>query len=198
MSKPKVSAIVAMDEKRGIGKANTIPWRIPGEQKMFREITMSHPMIMGRKTFESLGRILPGRPHIVITRDTDYEVDGVTVVHSVEEGLEIARKVEAERLSSPPPIPVSTGTDPVDSRLRGNDKGIGGNDNIAEVFIIGGGQIFKEALVKGLVDRLYLTVVEGDYDADVFFPEYPEFTKKVTEESKEVEGYKYKFLILEK
>lgn len=195
MNKPTISAIVAMDEKRGIGKDNTIPWRIPGEQKMFKEITMPHPMIMGRKTFESLGRILPGRPHIVITRDNNYEVEGISVVHSLEEGLETAKAMETKRLSSPTPI-----GDPgvMDSRLRGNDKEIGGYDNSDEIFIIGGGQIFKEALEKGLIDRLYLTVVEGDYGADTFFPEYPEFTKKVIEEDKEVEGYKYKFLILEK
>jgi dihydrofolate reductase len=164
MNKPKISAIVAMDEKRGIGKNNSIPWRIPGEQKMFKEITMPHPMIMGRKTFESLGRILPGRPHIVITRDAGYKVDGVTVVNSLEEAL---RQAQDEQ-------------------------------NSEEVFIIGGGQIFREALEKDLVDRLYLTVVKGDYGADVFFPDYSEFTKKNKEEDREVENYKYKFLILEK
>lgn len=195
MNKPKVSAIVAMDEKRGIGKDNSIPWKIPGEQKMFREITMPHPMIMGRKTFESLGRILPGRPHIVITRDTNYKVEGVAVVHSLEEGLEMAKDLESKRMSSPTPI-----GDPsvMDSRLRGNDKEIGGNDKSAEVFIIGGGQIFNEALEKAMIDRLYLTIIEGDFGADTYFPDYSEFTKKVTEENKEVEGYKYKFLILEK
>jgi dihydrofolate reductase len=158
-----ISAIVAMDEKRGIGKNNSIPWRIPGEQKMFKEITMPHPMIMGRKTFESLGRILPGRPHIVITRDTTYKVDGVTVVHSLEEALDIARKIDQE-----------------------------------EVFIIGGGQIFREALEKGVLNRLYLTIIEGDFDADTFFPEYNGFTKVVKDEDKEVENYKYKFLVVER
>jgi Dihydrofolate reductase len=164
MNKPKISAIVAMDQKRGIGKGGTIPWRIPGEQKMFKEITMPHPMVMGRKTFESLGRILPGRPHIVITRDTNYKIEGVTVVHSLEEALRQAQ----------------------------------GEQNSDEIFVIGGGQVFKEALEKGLVDRLYLTIAEGDFAADTFFPDYSVFTKKVTEEDREVEGYKYKFLIVEK
>jgi dihydrofolate reductase len=158
-----VSAIVAMDEKRGIGKNNSIPWRIPGEQKMFKEITMPHPMIMGRKTFESLGRILPGRPHIVITRDSNYKVDGVTVVHSLEEGLDIAKTIDDD-----------------------------------EVFIIGGGQIFIESLEKNLVDRLYLTIIEGDYDADTFFPKYNGFTKVVREEVKEAENYKYKLLVIDR
>jgi dihydrofolate reductase len=163
MNKPKISAIVAMDEKRGIGKNNSIPWRIPGEQKMFKEITMPHPMIMGRKTFESLGRILPGRPHIVVTRDTSYKVHGVTVVNSLEQAIDTARKLDED-----------------------------------EIFIIGGGQIFSEALEKGFLDRLYLTIIEGDFDADTFFPEYNGFTKVVKQEDKEVENYKYKFLVVER
>ncbi|HVF69785.1 MAG TPA: dihydrofolate reductase [Xanthomonadales bacterium] len=189
MKKTRISIIVAIDEKRGIGKNNDLLFKIPEDMKRLREITTGHPLVMGRKTFESLGRLLPNRTHIVITRDPEslkklsYQPDAI--VGSLEEGLEIAKK--KEKLSSP----TRSGIQKIDSRLRGND-------NKNEIFVFGGGEVFKQAIEKGLVDRLYLTVVEGDYGADIFFPEYPEFTKVITEEKREEDGYKYTFLTLEK
>lgn len=164
----RVSIIAAIDEKRGLGKNNDLLFKIPEDMKRLREITTGHPLVMGRKTFESLGRLLPNRTHIVITRDSQrieklpYHPEAV--VTSLEDGIEIAKK----------------------------------SDGSEEIFIFGGGEIFNQAIEKGLADRLYLTIVEGDYGADVFFPEYPEFTKVVSEEKKEVDKYKYKFLILER
>ncbi len=164
----KVSIIAAIDEKRGLGKNNDLLFKIPEDMKRLREITTGHPLVMGRKTFESLGRLLPNRTHIVITRDTlkieklAYHPEAVVV--SLEDGIDVGKK----------------------------------SDGGDEVFIFGGGQVFKEAIEKGMVDRLYLTIVEGDYGADIFFPEYPEFTKIVSEEKRESDGFKYKFLTLEK
>lgn len=161
MNKPRVSIIVAMDEKRGIGKKNTIPWHVPGELKRFKEITMPHPMIMGRKTFESIGKVLPGRPHFIITRDTNYNVAGATICHSLDEAINKAKELDGE-----------------------------------EIFIIGGGEIFK--LAMPYVDRLYVTRIKGDYGADVFFPDYSEFKKNISQQDMETERYRYTFFILER
>src|SRR5579872_5714634 len=111
MNNPRVSLIVAMDQKRGIGKNNSIPWKIPGEQKLFKKITTPHPIIMGRKTYESIGKILPNRPNIIITRDINYKVSGGIVAHTLLEALEVSTELDHH-----------------------------------EIFIIGGGQIFNEAI----------------------------------------------------
>jgi len=164
----KISIIAAMDEKRGLGKNNDLLFRIPEDHQRVRTVTREHPLVMGRRTFESLGRLLPKRTHIVITRDPkslanlSYQPD--VIVSSVEEGIAEARKAP-------------------------------GSD---EIFIFGGGQIFTEAVEKDLVDRLYLTLVKGDYHADTFFPDYSEFKKVLHSETHESDGYVYTFLDLEK
>ena len=83
-----ISAIVAMAGNRVIGNLGDIPWKIPGEQKMFKEITMGHTVIMGRKTYESIGRPLPGRTNVVITRQSGYQADGCIVVHDLDSALQ--------------------------------------------------------------------------------------------------------------
>lgn len=88
----KLSLIVAMSENRVIGVQNRLPWSIPEDLKRFKQITLDHPIVMGRKTFESIGKPLPKRTNIVITRDKTYRVEGGAVVHSFEEALEWARK----------------------------------------------------------------------------------------------------------
>lgn len=170
MNKPRISIIVAIDEKLGIGKGNDLLFHIKEDGKRVRLLTTGHPLVMGRKTFESLGRLLPNRIHIVITRDPkslenlSYKPD--IFVSSIEEGIKQA-------------------------------KGKPGDD---EIFIFGGGQIFKEALEKGLVDRLYITIVKGDYGADTFFPDYSQFgfIKVIEKEERVLDGYQYTFLTLEK
>ena len=161
MADVRVSAIVAIDNKRGMGKNGVIPWHIPGEQKRFKEITTPHPMIMGRKTFTSIGRVLPGRPHIIVTRDTTFSFPGTTVVYSLAEGLEKAKEMDQE-----------------------------------EIFVIGGGEIFKEAM--SLVTRLYLTRIEEDFACDTFFPDYSEFTKVIAKEEHKDNMPKYTYLTLER
>ena len=129
-----------MDKNRLIGGENKLLWNIPGELKRFKEITTGHPIIMGRKTHESIGRVLPNRTNIIITRDQDYHVEGAEIAHSLEKALQLAKTKE------------------------------GGE----EVFVIGGGQIYQQALP--LADRLYVTVVDGEYEGDTYFPDYSEFS----------------------
>ncbi len=83
----EIILIAAMAANRVIGRDNIIPWDIPGEQTRFKEITMGHPLIMGRKTYQSIGRPLPGRRNIVVTRNKNFKAGGCEVVHSLEQGL---------------------------------------------------------------------------------------------------------------
>jgi dihydrofolate reductase len=134
----KISIVVAMSENRVIGVDNHLPWNIPEDLKRFKKITNGHPILMGRKTYESIGRVLPGRTNIIITRNRDYRVEGAATCGSLAEALEWA------------------------GRAPGSE----------EVFVIGGGEIFREVLPR--VDKIYLTVVHWPFEGDVFFPEFPE------------------------
>jgi dihydrofolate reductase len=91
-----VSIIAAMDRKRGIGVDNKLPWRLSADLKRFRDLTMGHHIIVGRKTFEAIGRPLPGRRMIIVTRDTSYKAEGKAegceVVHSLEDAINLARE----------------------------------------------------------------------------------------------------------
>lgn len=158
----KTSIIVALDSKNGIGKSGQLPWHITQDLKRFKDITTGYPVIMGRKTFESIGRVLPGRLNIVISHNKFKAQEGLFFTGSLEEALKMASE-----------------------------------DGKNEIFIIGGGQVFKEALDKNLIDKLYLTLVEGDYNADTFFPDYSNF-KIVSGEKGESNGYKYTFQTLER
>ncbi len=171
MNKPVISIIVAVDENRGIGKTDLgigrLLWSISDDLKRFKELTMGHPVIMGRKTFESvisyLKKPFPGRTSIVITHDPDYKHEGVVITNSITDALKKAKN--------------SPGSE--------------------EIFIIGGGQIFEQALP--FVERIYLTLVEGEYDADTFFPDYSDFKKVIYKEEKRTpDGLKFTWLTLEK
>ncbi|ALC90190.1 dihydrofolate reductase [Bacillus sp. FJAT-18017] len=91
-----ISFMWAMDENRVIGRDNKLPWHLPEDLKFFKRTTMGHPIAMGRKTFESIGKPLPGRENIIITRNRDYTFEGCTVVHSVKEFLDYCRTKEEE------------------------------------------------------------------------------------------------------
>ncbi|MEY2997953.1 MAG: hypothetical protein RIQ82_1334 [Bacteroidota bacterium] len=88
-----LSAIVAMAQNRVIGINNSLPWHLPNDLKYFKAVTMGKPVIMGRKTFESIGRPLPGRPNIVISTNPSYSADGITVVDSVEKAAQLAEQL---------------------------------------------------------------------------------------------------------
>lgn len=136
-----------MAENRVIGVNNHLPWHIPEDLKRFKKITSGHPIIMGRKTFESIGRPLPNRTNLVITRNAGYRAEGIVPCSSFEDALQWAAR--------------SPGAD--------------------EVFVIGGGEIFREVLPR--VDCIYLTIVNWPFEGDVFFPEFPE--KDFEERSRE-------------
>ncbi|WLR52951.1 dihydrofolate reductase [Bacillus tianshenii] len=91
-----ISFLVAMDKNRVIGKGNDLPWRLPEDLKYFKRVTMGRAIVMGRKTYESIGKPLPGRENIVITRNKDFQVEGVTVFHSVEEAVKEAKSRDEE------------------------------------------------------------------------------------------------------
>lgn len=159
--RPKISIIAAIGKNRELGKKNKLLWHIPDDLPRFKKLTLGHPIVMGRKTFESIGRPLPNRTNIVVTRDSSYEVEGVVVVHSIEKAIEEAKKKDKE-----------------------------------EIFVIGGGQIYEQALP--FADRLYLTIVDAQAEADTYFPDYSEFKKIISEEKNESEDLRYSYLILEK
>ena len=91
-----ISIIVAVSENGVIGKDNQLLWRLPDDLKRFKKLTLGHPIIMGRKTFDSIGKPLPGRTSIVITRNRNFSMENVIVVHNIEEAIEEAAKLETE------------------------------------------------------------------------------------------------------
>ncbi|MFB6466105.1 dihydrofolate reductase [Cytobacillus sp. Hz8] len=91
-----ISLLWAMDEKRTIGKKNQLPWHLPEDLKYFKRVTMGHPIIMGRKTFDSIGRPLPGRENMILTRNQDFQIQGCHILHSIEELLAYSRTIEDE------------------------------------------------------------------------------------------------------
>lgn len=92
--KPVISAIAAIGKNRELGKGGELVWRVSDDLKRVKQLTMGHPLIMGRKTYESIGKPLPGRTNIVVTRDDTYEAPGCVVMHSLEEALKEARAIE--------------------------------------------------------------------------------------------------------
>ncbi|MEK7099620.1 MAG: dihydrofolate reductase [Patescibacteria group bacterium] len=161
-----ISLIAVMGARtRAIGKDNDLLWRLPEELARFKRITLGHPVIMGRKTWESIPekfRPLPGRTNVVVTRDTSYEAVGAEVAHSLEEALTQAKSQSGSE----------------------------------EIFIIGGAQLYSEAL--SAADRLYLTLVDDDKEGEAFFPDYGAFMKIVEETPGEENGIRYTFLTLER
>ena len=143
--------VVAMDQQRCIGKGNDLPWHISADLKHFKAITQGGVVVMGRKTLESMGRALPKRVNWVITRDQNWNFEGVKVAHSIEEALEHA--IADVKVSEKP----------------------------ESIFIIGGGEIFKQTLQ--IADRLELTHVQLDVQGDAHYPEIPTEFKKIASES---------------
>ena len=135
-----VSLIAAVAENGAIGKDNDLIWHLPDDMRFFRDTTVGHFVIMGRKNYDSIPekyRPLAKRTNVIVTRKANFEAPDCLVVNSIEEGIEAAR-------------------------CQGDE----------EVFIIGGGQIYKQALEDDLVDILYLTHVKESFDADVYFPKF--------------------------
>lgn len=164
-----LSALVAMARNRVIGKNNALPWRLPPDLKHFKALTMGHPIIMGRKTFESIGRSLPGRTCIIVTRQPGYVVKDAIIVNSIAAALNAC--------SSNTPSDLVTGR---------------------ETFVIGGAEIFREALP--MCNRLYITEILRDFEGDVLFPEFnhDEWTEISREKHMDDSGLEYHFVVLDR
>ncbi len=137
-----ISLIAAVAKNGVIGGGNTLLWNLPRDMKHFRDKTRGHTVIMGRKTFESIGKALPNRTNIVITRDVNYSRPDITVVGSLEEALRIAGLEQGREFEE--------------------------NQDEVEVFVIGGGEIYKQAMDKA--NKLYITEVHQDFEGDTMFP----------------------------
>lgn len=138
-----VTLVVAMGRNRVIGHDGGMPWHLPADLAHFKSVTMGKPIIMGRRTYESIGRALPGRENVVITRNAAFEAEGCTVVHSLEEAL-------AEREG--------------------------------ELMVIGGGQLYREALP--LATRIHLTEIDAAPEGDTTFPALGEAWREVSREQR--------------
>jgi len=134
---PIVSLVAALARNRVIGTGNRLPWHLPEDLKRFKRLTMGAPVIMGRKTHQSIleqaGRPLPGRRNIVVTRQADARWDGCEVARSLDDAIALAGEAP-------------------------------------EVFVIGGAELYRLALPRA--DRLYLTLIDADYEGDTFFPAF--------------------------
>lgn len=126
-----VTLIAARARNGAIGRNNQMPWKIPGEQAYFKRMTIGHPIVMGRKTWESIGRALPGRRNIVVTRNADYVAPGAEIAASLDDALASAADAD-------------------------------------QVFVIGGAQLYAEALLRA--NRVLLTEIDADFEGDTFLP----------------------------
>lgn len=168
----QIALIVAMARNRVIGKDNAMPWHLPEDLKYFKRHTLGKPVIMGRNTFESIGRPLPQRSNIVVSRNPGYRIDGATVVATLDAALALA----AEQLRAVSP------------------------DEDGEVMVIGGAQIYAQTLPGA--QRLYLTEVQAEPEGDAFFPDFErQAWREVSREDHAACGsnsYPYSFVILER
>jgi dihydrofolate reductase len=135
--KPKITLIVAVAENDVIGRGGQLPWKIRSDLRLFRRLTMGKPVIMGRKTYQSIGKPLDGRDNIVVTRDRSYAAPGIIVTHSLADALQAGREIAAKA-------------------------------SVEEIMVIGGAEIFREALP--VADRIYLTRVHGTPDGETVLP----------------------------
>ncbi|MGJ1323818.1 dihydrofolate reductase [Sphingobacterium faecium] len=154
MSKLKITLIVAATENNVIGKGNKMPWYLPNDLKYFKKNTLEHSVVMGRKTFESLGKPLPDRRNIILTRDMTAKSDEVDIANSFQEVLNYCR----------------------DER---------------EIFIIGGGEIFKQTLP--FADKVLLTRLHTTIEGDAYFPDLPAQEWELESEEKHVKDEKHAF-----
>lgn len=156
-----LSLIAAVGKNNELGKNNKLLWHLPDDLKRFKELTTGHIIIMGRKTFESLPKILPNREHLILTRNKSYHVedDRVTIYHSI------------------------------DNLINSLDEG-------KENFVIGGGEIYR--LFLPYVEKIYLTRVDQDFEADTFFPVLDHSQWQVIEETPGKQDENYRFLTLKR
>ena len=129
-----ITVIAAIATNNALGKDNDLIWHLPADLKRFKKVTTGHYILMGRNTYESIGKPLPNRTTIIITRNKNYFKEGCLIANSLEQAIEMSKEE-------------------------------------ANVFIIGGAQIYKETIAKDLAQQLDITMVHKDFEADVYFPE---------------------------
>lgn len=158
-----ITLIAAMAKNRVIGKDNQLIWHFPEDLKHFKRLTSGHHVVMGRKTFESVGRPLPNRTNIIVTRQANYKAEGCLIAHSLDEAIALV-------------------------------------ENDAQPFIVGGAEIYKQALE--IAKTIELTIIDGEYDGDSFFPEFDmNIWKLARGEKKEADDkhiHPYEFLTYKK
>ncbi|WP_299710263.1 dihydrofolate reductase [uncultured Tenacibaculum sp.] len=140
-----ITIIAAIGLNNELGKNNDLIWHLPADLKRFKKVTTGHHILMGRNTFESIGKPLPNRTSVIITRNNDYFKDDCLIANSIEKAIELTEGKDA--------------------------------------FIIGGAQVYEQALANNLADRLDITLVHENFEADVFFPKIDtEVWKEVSRE----------------
>ncbi len=158
-----ISLIAAMANDHSIGKNNRMPWHLSADLKHFKKITLNKPIIMGRRTYESLGQALPQRKNIVITQQEDFIAPDCIITHNLNDAIKAAGEVD-------------------------------------EIMIIGGGQLYQEAI--NIAQRMYLTFIELDVEGDTFFPKWQEDEwQEISREAHKkdaLNAYDYAFVVLEK
>jgi dihydrofolate reductase len=161
----RVSMIVAVSSNGVIGRDGGLPWYLPGDLRHFKRTTMGHHLIIGRRTWEELGKPLPGRTMVVVTRSRRFVAEGATIVGSLERALETAAADD-------------------------------------EPFIGGGAQIYRVALARDLVDRIYLTRIHAEVEGDTFLPEIDfdewDLVSEERHEADEKNEFPYSFLVYER
>ena len=151
-----INIIVTMSKNRVIGDSNTLIWHLPEDLKRFRQLTTGNTIVMGRKTYESIGKPLPNRRSIIITRDPDYSVEGCEVVNSLEEALLLSN---------------------------------------SDCFIIGGGEIYRQVI--DIADRIYLTLINKEFEGDTSFPELKDWVE-ISYEDFSNDDFEYSFIQYER
>jgi len=161
----RLSMIAAMGKNRVIGKDNDMPWHLPADLHHFKKTTLGSPIIMGRKTYDSIGRPLPGRLNIILSRNTEIEIEGCIVVDSLNKAIVLAEQEMTE-----------------------------------EVFITGGAHLYNKFLADA--DRLYITLIDEDFEGDTFFPDYTQLSwKEVSREDHLADDkniHNYSFITLDR
>lgn len=156
--------ICAMGKNNEIGLKNQLLWHLPKDLKHFKEITSGHPIIMGRKTYESIGKPLPNRTNIVVSQKKDWFEEGILIIGTLKEAIKFAKKINEE------------------------------------IFIIGGGSIYEQTI--DIADKLEITLVDAELEADTFFPKIDDSIWKKTQEDchkkDEQNPYDFCFITYEK
>lgn len=160
-----ITIIAAIGSRNELGKDNDLIWYLPADLRRFKKVTTGNYIIMGRNTYESIGKPLPNRTTVIITRNKKYTQEGCIVVHSIAEAFEISKEQK-------------------------------------QVFVIGGAEIYRQCMQNDLADRLDITQVHEQFEADVFFPEIDskkwEIISREDHEADEKNKFNYSFISYKK